>query len=583
MKLKICSLCCGFLFYSFLGYGQVLNYDWITQIGGVKTDMGKSITVDNNGNIYCLGNFQGTCDFNPDTGTDLHSASGSVSNFNLWLVKVDLYGNYIWGKQLEGNFNYSYNLSIDHDNSGNIYISGEYRDSINFDGTNKKISQGGTDVFFAKYSSEGVFAWAKTIGGSTNDVLGKMIVDNGGNILAVGDCSGVVDFDPGIGTFYLGGIVGIGGYGGSYILRLDNNGNFVLAKILEANSGGVGTEVRTCCYDNLGNLIVGGIFRNSEDFDPDKTFSYPSTATANGSVDGYILKLNASGSFVWVKHLRSSSGNEESLALHLQSDLQGNIYCAGNYRGTVDMNLGNGTTNITSYNSNSADGFLLKIDTSKNLTWVKSFGGLSGGVNPGGLSLDAQNNVYMSGVFVGTIDFDPSLSSSKSFTDANSGDIFINKLDSNGNFILANRFILHSYGNNYDLYANNNNIFLTGRFSDSCDFSTANSTQVRYSIGQADAFIYKLSQGPVNTKDISSPKQVIISPNPSKGIFTISADDLEKYHFEFCDVQGRIITYSSISKKGNKLTVNLSSYPAGLYFVRYRIEDQFGIQKFFIK
>src|SRR5690606_9439814 len=75
--------------------------DYVKQIGGVSANAhGKSIALDNSGNVYAVGTYSGIVDFNPDPGITLnYSATGSTDVF---ITKTNTNGDLIWAKSIGG-------------------------------------------------------------------------------------------------------------------------------------------------------------------------------------------------------------------------------------------------------------------------------------------------------------------------------------------------------------------------------------------------------------------------------------------------------------------------------------------------
>jgi hypothetical protein len=135
--------------------------------------------------------------------------------------------------------------------------------------------------------------WVKGIGSTGLDQGRTVASDAAGNMYLTGNFSATVDFDPGAGIFNL---TAFGQYDG-FVLKLDPLGNFMWAK----QFGGVNEEFsENIAVDNTGNVIIGGHYIGTADFNPG-----PSTfnLTSNGSEDIFILKLDPSGSFLWAKSI----------------------------------------------------------------------------------------------------------------------------------------------------------------------------------------------------------------------------------------------------------------------------------------
>ncbi|MBK7285814.1 MAG: SBBP repeat-containing protein [Flavobacteriales bacterium] len=75
----------------------------------------------------------------------------------------------------------------------------------------------------------------------------------------------------------------------------------------------------------------------------------------------------------------------------------------------------------------------------QNSEWVRSFGGPNAGGVGNSLTVDASGNVYTTGYFEGTVDFDPGTGTSYLTSNGNH-DVFVQKMNANGNFLWARSF-----------------------------------------------------------------------------------------------------------------------------------------------
>ena len=117
--------------------------------------------------------------------------------------------------------------------------------------------------------------------------------------------------------------------------------------------------------------------------------------------------------------------------------------------------------------------------------------GLESGV---AIALDAMGNVFTTGQFQSTVDFDPGVGT-YNLTDLGILDIFVSKLDASGNFAWAVQMggTSSEYGTSIAV-DNSFNIFITGDFSGTVDFDPTSGTETLTPIGGTDVFIQSLSQ-----------------------------------------------------------------------------------------
>jgi gliding motility-associated-like protein len=134
--------------------------------------------------------------------------------------------------------------------------------------------------------------------------------------------------------------------------------------------------------------------------------------------------MTTNGDFVWAKSM-GDTGNDEGFSLHTTST--GDSYVTGFFVNTVDFNPDAGVYNLTSAGSN--DAFISKFDATGNLIWARSMGGTASDLGYG-VAINSTGDVFLTGPFNGTADFDPSPSPcTNNLTSAGGEDIFIVKLN----------------------------------------------------------------------------------------------------------------------------------------------------------
>ncbi len=374
------------------------------------------------------------------------------------------------------------------DASGNVYTVGGFSGTtpVDFDpgsGTSTLSTNGARDIFITKLDINGNFLWAKSFGGIYDDEATSVAVDGSGNAYVIGSFTNSVDFE--------GTVLNAEGGNGMFILKLDASGNFgwvqgIMGKDPLNNDGIYG---KSMVLDGSGNIYVTGLFDAvTMDFNPasGSANEYLLSSLAQFG-DGFIAKYDNSGNFVWAKRLR---GNmiEDSYGITL--DGSGNIYTTGYYMGTTNFNPG-GTYNLSSV-SNSYDIYVLKLSSSGAFLWAKSMGG-TGGDKGLAITTDASGNVYTTGYYYGTSDFDPSASSSTLISNG-SNDIFVSKLDASGNYVWAKG--MGGTGDDEGLSITtdgSSNVFICGYYNGSADFEpTANNYYVLTAAGNSDIFVSKL-------------------------------------------------------------------------------------------
>lgn len=499
----ICFICCTNL------SAQLPTTAWAVNMGISGTiSEGYSIIADNNGNVYTTGGFEGSfVDFNPGAGNfSLSSNSGSEDMF---IQKLDANGNFLWAKRVGGNM-LDRGLSMAFDLSGNIYALGYFKGTVDLDpgpGTYNLTSQAGGahSMFILKLSSSGNFIWAKMIENSSyTDELQCILTDDTGNIYLASHCGDYGDFDPGPGTYY---ITGSGGYD-ILIEKLDSSGNFLWAK----NIGGAGYDAaRSMKMDSLGNLYLTGRFQNTVDFDPGAGVYNLSAPGSSHHI--FVLKLDNSGNFIWAKNVGGPSTVDVGNSIEV--DPLGNITVVGECINTSDFDPGPGTYNLT---SNGYDMFLLKLDLLGNFISAA----IQGGVNNDyafASTMDDAGNIYVTGEFIGTVDFDPG-PGIFNLTTSGAPHTFVQKLDISGSLIWAFKIGNVNTTGGFGIFIDTTNImYLTGRLAGpSVDFDPGPSTFNLNGHGGLDIFSAKFNQ-------CSGPAQ----PSPIVGNNTVCAGSSQTY------------------------------------------------------
>ncbi|MEI7609884.1 MAG: DUF4347 domain-containing protein, partial [Rhodospirillaceae bacterium] len=343
------------------------------------------------------------------------------------------------------------------DASGNVYVTGSFTGTVDFDpgpGITTMTSAGSTDIFIEKLSATGDLIWTARLGGSGADIGYGVTVDGSGNVYATGSFSGTADFNPGAGTANLTSNGGTD----AFLEKLDSSGTYVWAKAIGGSDADIGHGI---AVDGSGNVYATGSFSVTADFDPGADAA---NLTSNGGTDVFIEKLDSSGSYVWAKAVGDSGAD---IGYSIVVDGYGNVYATGSFSGTADFDPGAGTANLTS--NGGTDAFLEKLDSSGTYVWAKAIGGSDADIGHG-IAVDGSGNVYATGSFSSTADFDPGAGIAN-LTSNGGTDVFIEKLDSSGTYVWAKALggSANDIGNGVAVNGSGN-VYATGSFSSTADF-----------------------------------------------------------------------------------------------------------------
>ena len=480
-KIGIIALIFSFSFPTNL-YSQNPYLHFAFNAGSGNTDNGESVVLDQLGNIYVTGFFNGTADFDPGPGVANLTTAGAGSN--AFIAKYTAAGAYLWAFNISNSTTYADGHSIFVDGAGNLYVTGSFLGTADLDpgpGVANLNSNGSTDVFVAKYSSSGSYQWAFNVGGSNPDESHSITVDGSGNVYIIGEFQNTADFDPGAGTANFTAIGLLDVFVAKYSAAGIYQWAFQIGTSFAPNGGS------SITVDGSSNIYITGSFYAIADFDPG-----PGTAnlSSTGPNDIFLAKYNSSGVYQWAFNV---GGGASDVGYNVATDVSGNVYLTGYFQGFVDFNPGAGAAFITGPGA-----FLAKYDAAGNYLWafpIVSPG--SGTVNIGvSLSSDNSGNVFLTGRFSNTADFDPGPATAN-LTSSGPADIFVAKYNSSGTYKWAFRAGGIGTDVGYSIAVDGlGGIYVTGTFVGTADFDPNAGTTNLTSNGASDLFLAKYGPCP---------------------------------------------------------------------------------------
>ena len=319
--------------------------------------------------------------------------------------------------------------------------------------------------------------WVVSSGGSSNDFGHDIIRDANGNVFVCGRYKNTADFDPSTGTTEF---TSLGGFD-TFIQKLDAQGKFIWAKTI---GGALDVYSMAIDVDAEGDVYVTGYYSGTVDFDPSANTE---GMTSNGSSDVYILKLATDGNFIWAKSIGGTSGDQ---AWDLTVDPSDNVIVTGYYAGTTDFDPSAATYNLTA--EGQSDIFIVKLNSDGDFAWANSAGGTNLD-NGNAIITDADGNIYGTGYWAGTADFDTT-SGVQNLISAGSYDYYIQKSDADGNLIWV-----YGFGDTGDdcglslAIDGSGNLLISGFFFETMDFDPGTGTTELSSNGKSDIHIMKMT------------------------------------------------------------------------------------------
>ncbi len=239
--------------------------------------------------------------------------------------------------------------------------------------------------------------------------------------------------------------------------------------------------------DAVGNAYMTGRFDGSCDFDPGTAALIK---TSLGSSDIFVAKYNPSGALVWAITM---GGTGLDRAYSLDADANGNVYVAGTFSGTVDLDPGAGVASHTSLGG--TDLFFAKYDANGNHVWSKAIGQINTEIAEA-IVLDGNGFLYLTGEYSSdSLDLDPNAGFATiiNANAATSYDPYLAKYDTAGNYVWG--FPLQGTSSDYSKSVTvdaNQNVIIGGYFYTNMNIDPVGGTALA-AIGSADCFVASYS------------------------------------------------------------------------------------------
>ncbi|MDP8269445.1 MAG: SBBP repeat-containing protein [Candidatus Tenebribacter davisii] len=390
-------------------------------------------------------------------------------------------------------------------------------------------------------AQEPEWQWASQAGGSSVDVGESITIDDDGNSYVTGIFSETAPFG-----FY--SLTSSGSYD-IFVAKMDANGNWLWA----TKAGGSGSDYGdSIAIDGDGNSYVTGSFEETATFG-----SY--SLTSSGSADIFVAKMDANGNWLWVTKAGGSSCDD---SYGITIDSNGSSYVTGRFGGTATF----GSYSLTS--SGSADIFVAKMDVNGNWLWATQAGG-SGFDFGESIAIDGDGNSYITGNFSATATF-----GSYSLTSSGSADIFVAKMDANGNWLWVTKAGGSSWDDSYGITIDSNgSSYVTGDFSATATFGSYSLT----SSGSADIFVAKLGNDTsVDNYVISSNIVLTNYPNPFNPLTTIQFNlkENETGILTISNIKGQLIESHQFGSGSHTYDWDASKQSSGIYLYKLNVNGK---------
>ena len=465
---------------------QSMKLEWAFGIGDQLGQYADKILLDQDKNVYTIGQFYGTVDFDPGPGTfNITSIPGTFLNqADIYIQKVDSNGQFLWAKTYGGAFPESVSDATI-DGNGNLLIVGSFQDTVDFN-PGAPIYQVGAynnfdDIYILKLDPLGKFKWVKHYGGSLSDGATGIISTLNDDLIVCGTFFDSVVFNPSAPA-----VLTDSTNSGGFLLRLDSNGTFQWVKTMTGNGSCL---PRNLCKDQNNRIFMTGDLLDTIDFDPNIGVSnlVSDSNTTNSTV--FVASYNTLGQLLWVNKLTAKN---YILSHAITADNFGNIYMTGDVHDSIDFDPG---PNADWYVPSKSTIFVLKLNNMGNYQWVKFLGGNMGCgfYHDAGADIKTNNagDVFICGDFCGQEDFDPNAGTFYLTAPNQNPEGFVTQLDASGNLIWAQQFGGPGHDFCRELVVDNSRIYTCGYFSGTIDVDP--SIGIYNLSGQVDFYVMKLS------------------------------------------------------------------------------------------
>ena len=431
---KSCLLVVFLIINIFVFSQKLPKMEWAGSLSSASNDSISFLQLDQEGNVYMSGNFESELDLNVDTLK--YNVKKSHGLQDIYITKTNVFGNQSWSKSIGGlGLDSVVGLSVIEDK---IYLIGYFENEVDF-GIKKVSASGKFGYFIATLDLRGNFIDVNTINflNNRNYTFGKV----------VGEIA------------YFSGV--INSTGSVFVEKRNLNGESIWIKQIGENDN---IRLVKISNDEQGNVYLAGNFMGANiDFDPNTTKSM--LTTSKDYQDGYIMKLNSNGDFLWVKQIDGVK-NDYITSMAVRGN---DIVLSGRFEERVKF----GATTMLS--KGTADFFVANYTLNGDSKWARQFGGNKQSDEVKSILIDSYRNIYITGIFIGEgFEIGVGNESDKSILNVNgktTRDAFLIRIDSTGTTKYTTRF--GGYGK--DLGAElaidtNDNVVVCGLFDSGSSF-----------------------------------------------------------------------------------------------------------------
>jgi len=504
-------------------FSQTGSFNWVNKAGGLLLDASRYVTTDLENNICITGEFEQSATF--DT-TNLTS-----QNFDLFVAKYNESGELIWVQQATST-NDLFSRSIASDTKNNIYIAGNFLDTLIIGDTVVAGPINLKTAFLAKYDTYGQFLWVRTAVSNSFAIAYSIAINSNDEIYV----DGMFEDSLSIGTNTL---IALPSVHSVFIAKYDDLGNLTGARKI---SGLDCVHSSFIHIDNNDNYYINGLVFDNANFSD--------TVIYNVNGLNFIAKYDNNDNFAWVKQSQGDFINS------ISTDNNNNIYLSGTFYGTASIE------NQTLTSNGGSDIFISKYTPTGSFVWVYQAGSNN---DDDCLTMcnTLNNEFFIGGNFKDTAFFD-----NDSIVSIGNSDMYIAKFDSSGNFFFAKNFGSINIDNCSSVaFSNSEKLYATGTFNHTLFWENDSLT----GYGNDDIFLAQMSDVLVSSYLQNNIIDCTIFPNPANNFINIIIHNVNnKAAIQLVDLFGKVISQNEITTYSNYTykQIDISNLQKGMYILK---------------
>lgn len=453
---------------------------------------------------------------------------------DVFLAKYNDSGEILWAKRAWGTAsNTAAGIALDV--NGLPIITGWFAESIHFDDFLLE-SNGSYDMFVVRYNEQGKVLWAKSAGGEGDDYGNRITSNSEQDIIVAGSFRYTAHFGE-------EATISSEGDRDIFIANYSNIGNFQWVK----KAGGAGEDRAYSIISNSdGSTYFTGIFNG-------KAFFGDHDVMSGAFLSTYIAKMDAAGNFLWVRK-GSGGANDYARGYGIGIDNEGYVYSNGTFSGKLTFSEQTVEATGGQYDF---DAYLVKFNNDGELMWIKNAGGY--GMDQGQeMFTDADGNSFVTGFFSTSAEFDELTLESEG-----KSDVFVAQYNWAGEVQWVKRaggeYLDYAYGISQG-NPESTSLYICGNFQETAAFDEFEVT----GWGGEDMFVSKLNYENDFVNETGN-EQISISPNPSNGTFEINVDSpRQDITIKIFSADGKLVSEKHFTDIQNTVTVS-TGLTSGVY------------------